>query len=181
MTNLEALSHTESQKYKVYIAIFELLPRCKTMDDLERKLAEQKITVQYKLNRKTEEREGISFKTGDISFKGSQVDRKFSYAGLENRLSINRSQAVKQQENQRQVQQLSPQELYMQYQQNRRVAHRDQANKVTHDAQPNHGKHTDNLLETLLKPLPQEENIPYQFIKRKKEEEKKKRSRGLSR
>ena len=37
LTNLEALSQSEANKYQIYIAISENLPHCRTMEDLEKK------------------------------------------------------------------------------------------------------------------------------------------------
>ena len=173
LTNLEALSQTEAEKYKVYIAIAELLPGCKTMEDLERKLAEQNITVQYKLNRQTAEREGISFKIGDLCFKGSQVDRKFSYAGLKNTLALQRSEALKQQENNRQPQS----ELERKFPQDHAAAKRNHIDSETQEVQIGRGKQKDSLLEILMKPQSQEEAIAYPLKKNK--EKNKKKSYGL--
>ena len=39
-------------------------------------------STEFKLKRTTGEVEEISFRYGDFSFKGSQVDRKFSYGNL---------------------------------------------------------------------------------------------------
>jgi len=41
-----------------------------------------KINTEFKLKRNTNEIEGISFSLNNISFKGSQIDRKFSYGNL---------------------------------------------------------------------------------------------------
>lgn len=173
MTNLEALSQTEAQRYKVYIAISELLPLCKTMENLERKLAEQKITVQYKLNRKTAEKEGISFKIGDLYFKGSQVDRKFSYAGLENTLSLNRNQLLMAQENQRQVQK----ELYQKVLPHHCVEKQNYSDNAIQETKFDPGKQKDSLFEILMKPNSQEESIAFSLKKNK--EKRKKKSLGL--
>ena len=173
MTHLEALSQTEAQKYKVYIAIVELLPGCKTMEDLEKKLAEQKITVLYKLNRQTAEKEGISFKIGDLCFKGSQVDRKFSYVGLENSLALQRSEALKQQENNRQPQS----KLDRKFSENHTAVKRNHTDRTTDEVQIDRGKQKDSLLEILMKPNPQEESIAYPLKKNK--EKKKTKSYGL--
>lgn len=40
------------------------------------------IELEYKRNRKTNEIEGVSFRYNNVSFKGSQVYRKFSYGNL---------------------------------------------------------------------------------------------------
>src|SRR6187200_14240 len=83
LTNMEALSETEANKYKVYVAISENLPSCKSMEELEKKLLMLGIETQYKYKGQTREKQGVSFKMGNTCFKGSQVYRKFSFAGLE--------------------------------------------------------------------------------------------------
>ena len=173
LTNLEALSQTEAQKYKVYRTIAELLPGCKTMADLERKLAEQKITVQYKLNRNTAEREGISFKIGDLCFKGSQVDRKFSYAGLKNTLALQQKETLQQQENNKHPQL----ELYRKSQPFHITDKRNHTDNTIQKTQVDQGKQKDSLLEILMQPQSQEEAIAYPLKKNK--EKNKKKSYGL--
>ena len=92
LTNLEALSNAEASRYKIYIAITKNLPYCRTMEELERRLIELGIETKYKYKGQTQERQGISFKMGNISFKGSQVDRKFSLSGLEKTLVLQQKQ-----------------------------------------------------------------------------------------
>jgi len=53
LTNHEALRTSEANKYKIYKAIMEALPHCKTMQDLEKKLQLQGIGTQYKYKRQT--------------------------------------------------------------------------------------------------------------------------------
>lgn len=91
LTHLENLSDTEANKYKVYMAISELLPICGNMQELEARLLKQGIDTQYKYKGHTNEIQGISFKIGNFCFKGSKVDRKFSYLGLKNALSQKQS------------------------------------------------------------------------------------------
>jgi hypothetical protein len=52
------------------------------MQELEARLLARGIETQYKYKGHTNEKQGISFKIGNFCFKGSQVDRKFSFAGL---------------------------------------------------------------------------------------------------
>ena len=92
LTNLEALSNAEASRYKIYIAITKNLPYCRTMEELERRLIELGIETKYKYKGQTQERQGISFKMGNISFKGSQVDRKFSLSGIEKVLAWQQKQ-----------------------------------------------------------------------------------------
>ena len=61
-TNLEALNDLEAAKYKIYIAIAENLPHCKTMEELESHLLKLSLQIQYKYKGQTNERQGISFK-----------------------------------------------------------------------------------------------------------------------
>jgi hypothetical protein len=83
LTHTEAMSELEASKYKVYQAISENLPDCRTMDDLEKRLASQGIEIQYKYKGQTQEKQGISFKMGNACFKGSEIDRKYSLIGLQ--------------------------------------------------------------------------------------------------
>lgn len=88
LTNLEALSESEANKYKVYIAISENLPHCHTMEELERRLQKLGIEMQYKYKGQTSEKQGVSFKIGNDCFKGSKVDRQFSLGNLQKCLGL---------------------------------------------------------------------------------------------
>ncbi len=99
LTNLEALSHSEANKYKIHIAISESLPHCRTMEELDMRLQKQGIETQYKYKSQTQEKQGVSFKLENISFKGSQVDRKLSLSGLEKILVLQQKQVLEQQQN----------------------------------------------------------------------------------
>lgn len=94
LTNLEALSESEANKYKVYIAISENLPLSHTMEELEKRLQRLGIEMRYKYKGQTSEKQGISFKIGNDCFKGSKVDRRFSLANLQKSLGLKQHQAV---------------------------------------------------------------------------------------
>ena len=83
LTHLENLNRSEGNRYKIYQAIAENLPRCQSLADLERLLAAQRIQIQYKYKGQTKELQGISFKIGKDCFKGSQIDRNFSLGNLQ--------------------------------------------------------------------------------------------------
>jgi hypothetical protein len=93
-TNYEALRKSEATKYKVYEVIMQVLPQCKTMKELENKLQLRGIETQYKYKGQTLEKQGVSFKMGDYSFKGSQVDRQFSLGNLEKTLLLNQKEPL---------------------------------------------------------------------------------------
>lgn len=100
LTHLENLSETEANRYKIYIAISENLPHCRNMEELEKRLLKLGIETQYKYKGQTEEKQGISFKIGNFCYKGSQVDRKFSFAGLEKSLALKQKQVFEQEKEQ---------------------------------------------------------------------------------
>lgn len=93
-TNYEALHKSEANKYKIYKAIVDLLPHCKTMEDMEKKLQLQGIEMQYKYKGQTLEKQGVSFKIGQNVFKGSKVDRQFSLGNLEKTVANNQRQGL---------------------------------------------------------------------------------------
>ncbi|MDU1889153.1 MAG: relaxase/mobilization nuclease domain-containing protein [Dysgonomonas sp.] len=78
----EKLDNQDKVKYKIHDAIKAVLPYCKTPNELKSILNQVGIETEFKLKRTTGEIEGISFQYGDIAFKGSQIDRKFSYRNL---------------------------------------------------------------------------------------------------
>jgi len=93
LTNLEALNEREANRYIIYQAILEKLPLCKSLAELKEKLAKENIETLYKYKGQTKELQGISFKTGDFQYKGSEIDRKFSVNNLQKILQ--RQQAEK--------------------------------------------------------------------------------------
>jgi len=78
----EKLNAPDKVKYKIHDTIKILLPYCRNETELQTLLKKVSIETDFKLKRTTDEIEGISFKMGNICFKGSEVDRKFSYANL---------------------------------------------------------------------------------------------------
>lgn len=96
LTHLESLNAYEAARYKIFIAISEQISGCKTVEELENKLNKQDIETIYKYKGHTQEIQGISFKMGDYSFKGSQVNRKFSYMYLMDTLALQQRLSEKQ-------------------------------------------------------------------------------------
>lgn len=95
LTNLEALSQREATKYEIYQAITDTLPNSRSLEQLQGSLLKQGIDTVLKYKSQTEELQGVSFKKGNYAFKGSQVDREFSAAKLENLLKMQRRQQQK--------------------------------------------------------------------------------------
>lgn len=85
----EKLDNPDRVKYYIYDAIKEVLPNCKTPADLRFSLKKLGVELEYKLRRGTNEIEGVSFRYNDIAFKGSQIDRKFSFGNLKKEFQKN--------------------------------------------------------------------------------------------
>ncbi|WP_108821217.1 relaxase/mobilization nuclease domain-containing protein [Dysgonomonas sp. Marseille-P4361] len=84
--NVQQLKGAEHTKHEIYHAIKTTLLMTKDWEQFEHIINLQDISIQYKMKGQTEEVQGISFKKGDYSFKGSEMDRKFSYSKLRNQI-----------------------------------------------------------------------------------------------
>jgi hypothetical protein len=95
--NRPKLVGADKVKYQIHDEIAANLPHSTSYADLEKRLRQAGITVQCKYRSGAEESpeniQGISFCKGGITFKGSQIDRKFSHANLSKTLSANLNEA----------------------------------------------------------------------------------------
>lgn len=76
------LKNPDKAKYYIFDSIKSVLPSCKNPADLRFALEKYGIEIDYKFKRTSNEIEGVSFRHGDVAFKGSQVDRQFSFGNL---------------------------------------------------------------------------------------------------
>jgi len=98
--NVQKLKGAEQTKYEIYHAIKNTLPKVRNWKQFEHTLSQQGISIEYKYKGQTDEIQGISFKKGEHSFKGSEIDRNFSYSKLDAVLDGNK-----------QIQQINVQQL----------------------------------------------------------------------
>jgi hypothetical protein len=87
--NVQKLKGAEQTKYEIYHAIKAVLLKAKNWQQFESLLDKQGISIEYKLKGQTDKVQGMSFRKGKHSFKGSDVDRKFSYGKLDMQLNAN--------------------------------------------------------------------------------------------
>lgn len=92
----EKLRTPDSVKYLLYDIIKAILPYCTDEKDFQDFLQSKGINVEFKQRRTTGEIEGISFNYDNVSFKGSQIDRKFSYGNLKKEFEKNLAEAQHQ-------------------------------------------------------------------------------------
>lgn len=86
LDRVELLNESEAVKYQIYEAIAQHLPLSRSFEDFRERLLKSGIETQYKYKGKTDEVQGISFKKGSFCFKGSEIDRNFSYGNLKKTL-----------------------------------------------------------------------------------------------
>jgi hypothetical protein len=92
----EKLRSPDSAKYLLYDIIKAISPYCKSEKEFQDYLQSKGIHVEFKQRRTTGEIEGISFNYDNVSFKGSEIDRKFSYANLKKEFGKNKIEQEKQ-------------------------------------------------------------------------------------
>ncbi|TPE43326.1 relaxase/mobilization nuclease domain-containing protein [Pontibacter mangrovi] len=91
--NRQRLKGADKVKYELHDAVKEALGRARSWQELERLLTAKSIRIDYKCRRGTDEVQGVSFHMGELSFKGSAVDRSLSYGNITRRLEQNRQQS----------------------------------------------------------------------------------------
>ncbi len=155
LTNLEALNEREANRYIIYQAILEKLPKCKTLDELAEQLAKQNIETLYKYQGQTNELQGISFKIGQYKYKGSGIDRKFSINNLQKILQQRHSEKLT----------ISPQDSFY-------------SKSISQNKQPGLNKQVSkdmNILNELIKPEQKDQPLPSEWRLQKKRKKKSKR------
>jgi hypothetical protein len=92
--NRQRLKGADKARYELHDAIRKALPRARTWQELERLLRGKGISIVYKYKRGTDQVQGVSFQIGELSFKGSSVDRSLSYGAIGRHLEHNSRQAL---------------------------------------------------------------------------------------
>ena len=85
----DRLKEPDKTKYEIYTAIKNGLKHSKDWQQLQGYLSKEDIQIRFKCKGQTSEVQGISFTKGDYSFKGSEIDRSFSYSKLDVQLNKN--------------------------------------------------------------------------------------------
>jgi hypothetical protein len=87
--NRQNLRGADKIKYQIHDQILALLPKASSMGELEKLLAVQGIGILYKFRSGTDDVQGISFSKGGYQFKGSEIDRNYSYGKISLQLAKN--------------------------------------------------------------------------------------------
>lgn len=81
--NRQQLKGADQVKYKLYDLIQKARLNAKDWKQFEGILAKDQVSLLFKYKGQTNEVQGISFRLGEYSFKGSEIDRSFSYGKLD--------------------------------------------------------------------------------------------------
>lgn len=87
--NRQALRGNDRLRYAIHDALNSVLTKATSWKQVETMLRAKDIAIHYKYRSGTNEVQGISFEKDGVKFKGSAVDRKFSYIGIDKQLKQN--------------------------------------------------------------------------------------------
>ena len=158
------------------MAVSANLPYCRNLEELEKRLSKLGIEMQYKYKGQTTERQGVSFKIGNDCFKGSKVDRQFSYGNLQKSLGEQQKQRIDKYDSENEITGYTSKN----YARNQAKKELDQNQKASkeHD-----GKELGKGIEAALEALMRAEQIanlnPANEFLLQKRRRRKKKSRGL--
>ena len=77
------LREPDKTKYEIYTAIKTEIDKSRNWQQLQKQLAEKGIGFQFKYKGQTDDIQGVSFFKGEYTFKGSEIDRNFSFSKLD--------------------------------------------------------------------------------------------------
>ncbi len=160
-TNVEKLRPDERVKYEIHNAVKAALKRSRTWQEFERLLKRQGIGLEFKLNRRTGAKEGLSFTKDGLTFKASDIGRQFSYSRLNAQLSWNKPETEQEFEPKKPKQEQTESQI--------------QSNNPFGTGLIEGGLG----LFTPSESNPQEEQIPYDELLRRRRMKKKRKGRGL--
>ena len=77
------LKEPDKSKYEIYTAVKNEIVKSRNWQRLQERLAEKRITIQFKYKGRTGEIQGVPFSKGEYTFKGSEIDCNFSFSKLD--------------------------------------------------------------------------------------------------
>lgn len=93
---IDRLREPYKTKFEIWQALKDILYEARSWKELKDSLHNQDIDILFKYKSGTQEIQGISFAKGKYSFKGSAIDRSFSYAKIDRQIKSNNSPTQKE-------------------------------------------------------------------------------------
>ena len=87
--NRNKLKEPDKTKYQIHRAVSAALVKSKNWEEFIKAVYKQGVKMQPKFKGNSKEIQGISFERNGYTFKGSQIDRKFSFANLDKLIKRN--------------------------------------------------------------------------------------------
>lgn len=160
-TKVEKLRPDERVKYEIHNAVKDALKRSRTWQEFEELLKRQGIGLEFKLNRRTGAKEGLSFTKDGLTFKASDIGRQFSYSKLNAQLSWNKPETELEFEPKNPKQEQTESQIY---------SYKPSGNDLIEGGLG---------LFTPSESSPHEEQIPYDELLRRRRMKKKRKGRSL--
>lgn len=142
-THLRQMNAQDRTRYEIYQAIQNGLVKARNMAELKGMLKTTQIEMIYKYKGQTKEVQGVSFKKDQFRYKGSNIDRRFSYRNLQKMLD--QKHKVKQHQGKQLGTELLPKEKYKE----------------------------EDLISLLLNPDERYENTPAELLKKNRQRKSK--------
>ena len=93
---IDRLREPYRTKFEIWQTVKQILNNIRSWEELKSYLNDQSIEISFKYKGTTKEIQGITFSKGKYSFKGSAIDRSFSYAKIDCQIRNNISPAQKE-------------------------------------------------------------------------------------
>lgn len=87
--NRNKLKEPDKTKYQIHRAVSAALVKSKNWEEFIKAVYKQGVKMQPKFKGNSKEIQGVSFERNGYTFKGSQIDRKFSFANLDKLIKRN--------------------------------------------------------------------------------------------
>lgn len=142
-THIRQMNAQDRARYEIYQAIQNGLGKAGNIAELQGMLKAIQIEMIYKYKGQTKEVQGVIFKKDQFRYKGSDIDRRFSYRNLQK--ILDQKHKVKQHQGKQQGTDLLPKEKYKE----------------------------EDLIALLLKPEERYVNTPAELLRKKRERKSK--------
>ena len=86
---IERLREPYRTKYEIWQTMKQILNTIRSWEELRSYLQNQNIEISFKYKKTIQEIQGVIFSKGKYSFKGSAIDRNFSYAKIDRQIKRN--------------------------------------------------------------------------------------------
>lgn len=94
LVNRSRLREPDKTKYEIHRAVESALSKSLSWNEFVKAVYKQGVRVTPKFKGNTKEIQGISFEKNGYSFKGSEIDRKFSFGNLDRQIKRNAEKAA---------------------------------------------------------------------------------------